>query len=351
MDKPNDQDQAMDQNKDDGFVRPNYEQNPRNSHINDLYKRVQQERVDQGDSAKVPEDEAPAIEAEKPNHDIDADDTETGIKDAPAPIAEDDSVETPSLTMPKPAEPQKPTVEMVSMVVDGNEVQVPRSVKESYERAMAQVSHMKDDPANEPKHDLDGDLQSRQDKAQEDFDQRLTEIVDKIQFGEAEDGKAALKEFADLIKANQKSEAPAMPHFDPKAFAEQVEQRLTEKTEWQNAVKHVESKYSDVMSDPVLKREFRHREEAAREAGDKRSYQDLYVSIAKDLQEYKQSLAPSKVDPKAVVKESLTERNALKEVTTPPPGGQTVTSKEPTTPKPQSTTDIIAAMRSVRGQS
>lgn len=298
--------------------------NPRNAHMDEIMQRSREEREEQ---MRYVGQEPPVDEPESnPSPDSDP---EPGKKEEIPATKDDDGNDE----------------ELVKLKVDGKDVEVPRSkVMEMGQRAM-QKELAADQNLAEAKR-LKSEAQALLDRAKEeqqhstdaDQNEQLSSIADRLQFGDKEEGTAAIKELANLMNVNTEK-------MDMDALSTQIVQQVEERQEWQNASAYVEENYSDVMSDPTMKQLFGIKENELRDAGDKRPYKELYTAIAEDLRSWKNDLGPTKPA------DTLEDRRAKKQTSSAPPGGHSAPANKSSQPEPPKTArEVIAEMRKNRGQ-
>ena len=317
-------------------IKPTPEMNPRNAHMNDLAARARENRTQEMKDAGF----------DVPDEDLEKEEEEDELP--PAAKKEEKPVQK---TVEKEKDIIDPDEELITLKVEGQDVQYPKSkIMDAGQRALQKelTADKNLEEAKRIRTEAD-DLMAKatelmenaeKGKAQSEdanLNEKLSDIAGRLQFGDEEDGQVALKELVDLFQMNTGK-------VDTDALTRQVMQDVQERTDWQNASAYVEEHYDDVMSDDIMRREFGRRENEYRDAGDERPYKDLYIAIAEELRDYRKGLSPTSVA------DSLTERRERKKTSEAPPSGHSVQSKQVQTEKPKTTTDVIAEMRKARGQ-
>jgi len=264
---------------------------------------------------------------------------EVEVEPEPEPIVVDDD--------PEPApKAQEPEEEFETLKVEGQDVKYAKSKiydagKRALQKELAADKNLEESKRlrREAEELLENARLGKEQSNDADRNARLSEIAQRLQFGDQEEGQAALAEYADLIGVNAGK-------LDIGAISEQVIQQVDERRAWQDAEGFVKSEYPDVMNDQILAAEFIRRENQMRDDGDQRPYKDLYIAIAEDLRAYRNGLTSPTNQA-----DTLEDRRRRKANTPPPPGGHSVSGGKPAAPEaPKSTADIIAEMRKGRGQ-
>ena len=287
-------------------IQKDVQPNPRNAHLDDLAKRVQDE------PEEILDESIPSVE-----------DMEHG-DEAPKETPEDPPIE------------EKET-EVETLTIDGKKVEVEKSkVYETGKRALQK--DLTADKRLEEATQLRNEAQTLlEDTKNQDAEQteKVAAIADKLQFGEKEEGPGAVQELIDLTQGQQP---------DPKQIADEVTQRVNDQQEFKAAMQYVDEEYSDVLSNDLFKREFRRRDQEARDDGDERTYKELYTAIAEDMRTEYKDLLPTQ-DPGGL-KDRAERAKASKT-----PSSATAPAAKTQEEKPKSTVEIIAEMRKSRGQS
>lgn len=189
---------------------------------------------------------------------------------------------------------------MVTLIVDGKEVQRPESEVLDAGRRYLQKDMTADERLVEATRILKEAKELNTGKTQpavspsdalpaEDDDAALARA---IQLGSDEEARAAI---AKLRKSGR---------TDDTSITSMIDARI----EFREAAAWVNTEYKDLLTDPLLGGVFMQKETEARKAGDKRPYRDLYKEIGDGLRKWRDGLAP-KADPiqdKADRKASIT---------------------------------------------
>lgn len=124
-------------------------------------------------------------------------------------------------------------------------------------------------------------------------------LVRAIQVGTEEEAAAALRKLRE-----QTSARPSLSRDD-------VSRTIDERLAFNQAIEKFSSEYSDVWSDPILKKLALDRDAQLLKDGDQRPYWDRYSSIGEEIRTWKQSLAPA---PK---QETTTEEKVARKASAP----------------------------------
>ncbi|WP_109477700.1 hypothetical protein [Paraburkholderia sp. C35] len=231
--------------------------------------------------------------------------------------------------------------QMVTLIVDGKEVQKPLSEVVDAGKRFLQKDMTADERLVEATRILKeaqkvqgGEHQPAEkrpsESVQEDDD---AELARAIQLGSDEEARAAISKLRRSGRA------------DDSSITSMIDARI----EFREAASWVQSEYKDLLTDPLLGGVFMQKEAEARAAGDKRSYRDLYKDIGDGLRKWRDGLAPKvnqtqdKVDRKATNVTTLPTAASVKA----PVNGDEV---EPEGDDAEDTAAFIAEQRRRRGQ-
>lgn len=106
-------------------------------------------------------------------------------------------------------------------------------------------------------------------------------LVRAIQMGTEEEAAAALRKLRE-----QASARPSLSRDD-------VSRTIDERLAFNTAIEKFSTDYSDVWSDPILKKIALDRDAQLLEQGDRRTYWDRYSQIGEEIRTWRQSLAPA----------------------------------------------------------
>lgn len=174
--------------------------------------------------------------------------------------------------------------QMVTLIVDGKEVQKPLSEVLDAGRRFLQKDMTADERLVEATRILKeaqkvqgGEHQPAEkrpsESVQEDDD---AELARAIQLGSDEEARAAISKLRRSGRA------------DDTSITSMIDARI----EFREAASWVQSEYKDLLTDPLLGGVFMQKEAEARAAGDKRPYRDLYKEIGDGLRKWRDGLAP-----------------------------------------------------------
>ncbi|HKR43367.1 MAG TPA: hypothetical protein VJU59_27410, partial [Paraburkholderia sp.] len=180
--------------------------------------------------------------------------------------------------------------QMVTLIVDGKEVQKPLSEVLDAGKRYLQKDMTADERLVEATRILKEAKELSTGRGAQPTETRPSNPV------QGEDDDAAL---ARAIQLGSDDEARAAisklrnsGRVDDQSITSMIDQRI----EFRESAAWAQSEYKDLFSDPLLKSFFLQKETEARQAGDKRSYRDLYKEIGDDLRKWKEGLVP-KQDP------------------------------------------------------
>lgn len=174
--------------------------------------------------------------------------------------------------------------QMVTLIVDGKEVQKPLSEVLDAGKRFLQKDMTADERLVEATRILKeaqkvqgGEHQPAEkrpsESVQEDDD---AELARAIQLGSDEEARAAISKLRRSGRA------------DDSSITSMIDARI----EFREAASWVQSEYKDLLTDPLLGGVFMQKEAEARAAGDKRPYRDLYKDIGDGLRKWRDGLAP-----------------------------------------------------------
>lgn len=106
-------------------------------------------------------------------------------------------------------------------------------------------------------------------------------LVRAIQMGTEEEAAAALRKLRE-----QASARPSLSRDD-------VSRTIDERLAFNTAIEKFSTEYSDVWTDPILKKIALDRDSQLLAAGDERNYWDRYAQIGEEIRTWKQSIAPA----------------------------------------------------------
>ena len=282
----------------------------------------------------------------------------------PMPPGEDEDLKEPSLEEgaaqaeqladqedgepEKQAEPEKPVEqeEMETIIVEGKTMQVPKSkIFEQGIRALQKetAADYKLQQASalleEARRSAEAPKKQEQEVSVLD-DMTPEQLAERVQYGTKEQ---ATEVFDYLLKKTQpkQQEVPDI--------ASMVKMQL----EFQEGQKYLRREYGDIMDDPYLQPVFVHAETRLRQAGDRRSYEDLYKAIGDDIRKHFNRPKPSaevNTEPAAPTKErTMAQRREDKAKSPAVPNLATMRIEGGDMPKQLTSKEIIERARLARG--
>jgi hypothetical protein len=278
---------------------------------------------------------------------------EAPVQETPAPAPEQPETppETPAEPEVAPEAPVEPAVEMVTVKVDGEESQVPKSEVEdyggvkAYQIAKAAENRLK--KANETvaktqqTHAALVQFIQQQQAAQQPQmtpQQYLLSKVDVIRYGTPEESAAALQEV--LEKAN--------PRLDQNAITQQAVTKMQQAL----AVEKFKEEFADVVSNPlVLKLAMTLENERLgqmQQAGHTPDWQSFYKQLGNEVRSVIRPSQPTTPASTPSTPSPVVDKEARKAsiVTLPTAAARAELPKES---KPETREDALAAMRKARG--
>jgi HPt (histidine-containing phosphotransfer) domain-containing protein len=247
--------------------------------------------------------------------------------------AEGDDLGQPEKTAVEP-EKEAPAEKMITVKVDGQEMQVPES-----QVLEAGIRYVQKDKAADRRLDeatrllrtaQEAAAPKKEEKPLPDMDE--AELANRIRNGTDEEAQEAMR----ILKGRQQA--------TPEEITQAVEGRVLMKIDHQNAISWFQNEYKEIVSDPYLLNIAIAEEARLRNSGDERPfkevYQDVGESIRKKLQEWKGG--------KPSVSTSTSKQERKSEITNLPAASVRQQQKEQ--PKPKTTAQTIEEMRKARGQ-
>ena len=236
----------------------------------------------------------------------------------------------------KPVEAAKsePQDDYITVKVDGQERQVPKSM--ILEAGIKTVQ--KESAADRRLEEATKLLREAQEAAKPKqpplpvMDE--VELAQRIRMGNDQEAAEAMR-----VLVGRSSDAPT-----PEQIAAAVEQRVIDQMTARQALQKVQDEYKDVFADPYLRQLAAMEDARMLEAGDTRSYSERYSEIGKTLSKY----VPGAKGGKAEVTTSSDKQERKASITNLP--SASVRQAAPEQPKAKTTAQIIEEMRARRGQ-
>lgn len=165
------------------------------------------------------------------------------------------------------------------------------------------------------------------------------ELAELLQYGTKEQAAQAIAEIRrrDAKAAPEESVQELLTKHLPAAVSAQLT--------FHEAIRTAQTEYRDIFADPYLTQLFHIEEHKARQAGDARSHAELYKAIGDSIRDHFKLKAPA-----APAGPTLDEKKAAKAATPPAPRLASVRLDKAPDPKEPSREDILAKMKSTRGQ-
>lgn len=181
------------------------------------------------------------------------------------------------------------TDQMVTLIVDGKEVQKPLSEVLDAGKRYLQKDMTADERLVEATRILKEAKELNTGKTQT-TEARPSEAV------QAEDDDAALARAIQLGSDDEARAAIAKLRQSGRVNDQSITSMIDARIEFREAATWVQTEYKDLLKDPLLGGVFMQKETEARKAGDTRPYRELYQEIGDGLRKWRDGLAP-KVDP------------------------------------------------------
>lgn len=162
-------------------------------------------------------------------------------------------------------------------------------------------------------------------------------LVRAIQVGTEEEAAAALRKLRE-----QTSARPSLSRDD-------VSRTIDERLAFNQAIEKFSSEYSDVWSDPILKKIALDRDAQLLKDGDQRAYWERYSSIGEEIRTWKQSIAPAAKQPEPTMADKVERKASAPKVPTATASVKSKPVKVEEDDVDDSPTSVIAQMAARRG--
>lgn len=322
-------------------AEPQFENNPNQEYLAptpELNPRLQiLKEIAERSNLQADQDAAETIPVmDEDGNEIQSDDIETETESA-APL------ETPSTNL-APEAPDAPVVaadqfdpeKEYDLIVHGKPVKVKGSQIIEQGKIAFQKETAADQKLQKATQILEEAKAFAQAQKQTPPEPQLTdeELAQIIQFGTPEQATAAIK----YIKGNPQAEQQKFQEM-----AKALPQVVSDQIAFHEAAAFVQSEYKDLLNDPYLKPIFFNREKELREAGDTRSYKELYKAIGDELRSHFNRPAPTTA--KTMEEKREAKANA-------PAAPRLASARMESSPekKPPTREEIIHKMQQARGQ-
>ena len=267
--------------------------------------------------------------------DINDDGTTSPFRENVAAQGEDDQQAAP--------EPETPPVVKHKIKVNGQELEltteelIARAQKvESADQYLAEAARQKREATAAPVVPTSQGPTAEELQRQKDAEDR--EIIRGIQMGSEEEALAALRRLEERA-----SKRPSIEMDD-------VSNAIDERLAFNEAMREFNTKFADVVSDPVLKKLAAERDRELLASGDKRPYSSRYEEIGNSLRAWKESIGGKKADPAPVADLSSKVAKKAAAPAAPVGGTQKVTQRaEEDDNGEENASDVIAAIAKQRG--
>lgn len=162
-------------------------------------------------------------------------------------------------------------------------------------------------------------------------------LVRAIQVGTEEEAAAALRKLRE-----QTSARPSLSRDD-------VSRTIDERLAFNQAIEKFSSEYSDVWSDPILKKIALDRDAQLLKDGDQRAYWERYSSIGEEIRTWKQSIAPAAKQPEPTMADKVERKASAPKVPTATASVKSKPVKVEEDDVDDTPTSVIAQMAARRG--
>jgi hypothetical protein len=176
--------------------------------------------------------------------------------------------------------------QMVTLIVDGKEVQKPLSEVLDAGKRYLQKDMTADERLVEATRILKEAKELNTGRAAQPTETRPSNPV------QGEDDDAALARAIQLGSDDEARAAIGKLRNSGRVDDQSITSMIDARIEFREAAAWVQSTYKDLLEDPVLGGIFMQKEAEARAAGDKRSYRALYTEIGDGLRKWKEGLVP-----------------------------------------------------------
>lgn len=184
------------------------------------------------------------------------------------------------------ASPSTADDQLVTLIVDGKEVQKPLSEVLDAGKRYLQKDMTADERLVEATRILKEAKELNTGKATQPAEARPSNPV------QGDDDDAALARAIQLGSDDEARAAISKLRNGGRVDDQSITSMIDARIEFREAAAWVQSTYKDLLEDPVLGGIFMQKEAEARGAGDKRSYRDLYTEIGDGLRKWKEGLVP-----------------------------------------------------------
>jgi hypothetical protein len=229
--------------------------------------------------------------------------------------------------------------ELKTIIVDGQPMQVPVSkivemgIRTLQKEVAADIRLNQASKLLSDAQKLAQAPQPSKDVVEEMNDDQLAEL---IQFGTKEQAAKAVS----MLRKQQQQ-------FNPEDFLKVVQQAVPHQISFHAGKQFAESEYGDILKDPDLGTIFLNRENAARAAGDKRDYIELYKAIGDDLRTKFNRPKPGIATTSTVTMQDKQERKAAAPAA--PKLASARIDGEGQAPRPPTREEVIDKLRAARG--
>ena len=168
------------------------------------------------------------------------------------------------------------------------------------------------------------------------------QLAEALQFGTREQAAEAIKK----LSARQGSQVT--PEQVLGFVKQNVQREVANELEFNEAAKHINSEYADLLGNHYYKQMFFSEENRLRREGDQRPYKELYSAIGEDMRKVLGLKKPAAVP---TTPKTMAERKQEKASSTPPvPRTAAARLDAPATPKVPTQLDVLNAIRAARKQ-